>query len=137
MALNVGDVLLSGGRTVTDAEIALLPAMMGAINPLFHDATVADASRMGGRILYGPAALGIAIALTEPVLKDKVQGLVEISSLKFRAPVFSGDTLRAKLEVVDVESREDKRGSLMTTSDVVLNQNDVTVMTFTRRILLK
>ena len=35
--LAVGARLQGGSRTITDAEIAFLPALMGAISPLFHD----------------------------------------------------------------------------------------------------
>jgi acyl dehydratase len=136
-ALEVGAVLQSGGRTVTDAEIALLPAMMGALNPLFHDEVSASASAMKGRILYGPAALGIAVGLTEPFLKDHVLGLIEISHVRFKSPVRVGDTLTASLEVLSLEPREGRPGSVLTTDDVVRNQKGDIVISFGRRILVR
>ena len=38
----VGADLVGGSRTVTDAEIAFLPALMGATNALFHDEVTAS-----------------------------------------------------------------------------------------------
>ncbi len=58
---------------------------------------------MGGRILYGPALLGIAVALTEPLLKDHVVGLMEIQSVRFRRPVKTGDTVTARLSVTRLQ----------------------------------
>lgn len=136
-ALEVGNILHSGGRTVTDAEIALLPAMMGAINPLFHDEVTASAGPMKGRVLYGPAALGIAIGLTESFLTDRVMGLIEISHVRFKAPIRVGDTLSASLEVLSLEPRDGRPGSVLTTEDLVRNQNGNTVISFGRRILVR
>lgn len=131
-----GTVLQGGRRTITDAEIAMLPALMGAINPLFHDEISARASGMGRRVLYGPALLGIAIALTEPFIKDRVMGLVEISSVRFRRPVGSGDTVQAALRVQDCTPRDGKPGLMLSTEDEVTNQDGVVVLTFARRILI-
>lgn len=131
-----GAILSGGSRTVTDAEIALLPAMMGAINPLFHDDVAARASPLGGRILYGPALLGISIALTEHLLRDRVRALIEISTVRFRRPVFSGDTVSAGLVVRDLAPRDGRDGLILSVDDEVRNQDGVTVLTFSRRILV-
>lgn len=135
--LEAGTVLTSGGRTITDVEIALLPAIMGAINPLFHDDVAASASRMNGRILYGPAALGIAVGLTEPFLNDIVLGLLEISQLRFLRPVKAGDTLTATLKVLSIEPREGRPGAVLTTADGVHNQRGEEVIAFSRKILVQ
>lgn len=125
-----------GSRTITDAEISFLPALMGAINPLFHDDVTAKASRMGGRILFGPALLGISISLTEHLVRDRLIGLVEISSVRFRRPVYSGDTVHAALTVKDLVARVDKPGLMLSTDDEVTNQNGEVVLRFGRSILI-
>jgi len=132
-----GATFKGGSRTVTDAEIAFLPALMGATHPLFHDEVTARASPMGGRVLYGPALLGIAVALTEHLLSARVMGLMEIQSVRFRRPVRPGDTVTATLSVTSIQPRTGKPGSLLTTQDAVTNQNGETVMTFSRLILVR
>jgi acyl dehydratase len=131
-----GTEFIGGSRTVTDAEISFLPALMGAISPLFHDDVTARASAMGGRILYGPALLGISIALTESLLRDRVRGLVEISSVRFRRPVFTGDTVTARFTVRDCQAREGKAGMLLNVDDEVRNQDDEVVLRFARTVLI-
>jgi len=51
LSLGPGTRLEGRSRTITDAEIAFLPALMGAVSPLFHDEVTAKAGPMGGRIL--------------------------------------------------------------------------------------
>ena len=92
---------------------------------------------MGGRILYGPALLGIAVALTEHLLKDHVIGLMEIQSVRFRRPVRVGDTVTATLDVIGLEPRAGKPGLVLRTEDNVTNQNGEAVMTFSRVILVR
>lgn len=134
--LEPGRVLEGAARTITDAEIAFLPALMGAINPLFHDEETAKTTGMGGRVLYGPALLGISIALTEHFLRSRVIGLVEIQSVRFRRPVQVGDTVRANLTVRECVPREGKPGLLLSVDDEVTNQRGELVLTFNRVILV-
>jgi acyl dehydratase len=127
----VGDELTGGSRTVTDAEIALLPAIMGAISPLFHDAEAARASKLGRRVLYGPALLGIAIACTEPLLRDHVVALMAIDGVRFRAPVGAGDTVTASLTI------DERDGDRLSVTDRVHNQDGTLVLEFRRVIKVR
>ena len=136
-ALEKGDRLRGGSRTITDAEIAMLPAMMGAINPLFHDEETAKAGKLGRRVLYGPALLGIAVAGTEPLLKDVVVGLLGMTDVKFRSPVGVGDTVTPTLVVEDRIAKPDKAGDLLLTRDEVHNQDGVLVLEFRRTIMVR
>ena len=136
-AFAVGSTLTGSSRTITDAEIAFLPALMGAISPLFHDEVRAQQSAMKGRILYGPALLGIAVALTEPILHDRVMGLVELRSVRFRRPVRSGATITASFTVTDSTTREGKPGLMLHLDDTVVDQTGETVLVFQRLVLVK
>ena len=129
--------LVGGSRTITDAEIAILPALMGAISPLFHDEEAARKTRLGRRVLYGPALLGIAVACSEPILHDHVVALVAITDVRFRAPVGAGDTITASLIVEERQSKPDKPGDLLIVSDQVRNQDGTLVLEFRRVIMVK
>jgi acyl dehydratase len=137
VSLQVGAVLTGNARTITDAEVALLPALMGAINALFHDEESARLGPMGRRILFGPALLGIAIAGTEHLLHDSVLGLVGITDLRFRSPVGVGDTVTPTLRVTERIAKPEKAGDLILTSDVVHNQEGVAVLEFRRTIMVR
>ena len=132
-----GTILQGRSRTVTDAEVALLPAIMGAISPLFHDEVAARESPMQGRILYGPALLGIAVALTEDQLRDHVIGLRGVDKVRFRKPVRVGDTITASFEVRSCNGRDRGLGLLLEVEDTVVNQTGEVVLTFERSIVIK
>ena len=134
--LAVGAEIVGGSRTVTDAEISLLPAFMGAISPLFHDEVTASKGPMGRRILYGPALLGIAIALTEPCFKSSAMGLRGLTDVNFLGPVGVGDTVTARLVVVALDQRDDRPGGRVTVDDEVHDQGGRLVLRFRRVLLL-
>jgi acyl dehydratase len=135
--LEVGTELTGSSRTITDAEIALLPAIMGAISPLFHDEETARTTKLGRRVLYGPALLGIAIACTEPLLHDHVIALLGITDVRFKRPVGTGDTVTAALTVTDRQSKPEKPGDLLFVDDAVCNQHGEVVLEFRRVIMVK
>ena len=135
--LEVGSSYQGNARTITDAEIALLPAIMGAMNPLFHDEETARKGTMGRRILYGPALLGIAVAGTEPLLHDVVMGLIGMTDVRFRSPVGVGDTVTPTLTVEERIKRPDKAGDLLVVMDRVTNQEGIVVLEFRRTVMVK
>ena len=135
--LEPGITLTGSSRTITDAEIALLPAIMGAISPLFHDEETARGTALGRRVLYGPALLGIAIACTEPLLHDHVIALVAITDVRFRRAVGAGDTVTAALTVTDRQDKPEKPGDLLFVDDTVRNQDGELVLEFKRVVMVK
>lgn len=135
--LRPGSTLTGGSRTITDAELALLPAVMGAIHPLFHDEEAARRGPLGRRVLYGPALLGIAVAATEPLLHDVVIGLLGIDDVRFRSAVGVGDTVTARVTIEGVTRRPDRRGDILTVRDEVVDQNGTVVLTFGRTIMIR
>ena len=135
--LEAGTSLTGASRTITDAEIALLPAIMGAISPLFHDEETARQTKLGRRVLYGPALLGIAIACTEPLLHDHVIALVAITDVRFTRAVGVGDTVTASLTITERQAKPDKPGDLLFVADVVRNQRDEVVLEFCRVVMVK
>lgn len=132
-----GQRLDGGARTITDAEVAFLPLLMGASNPLFHDDTAAVQSPLGRRVLYGPALLGIAIALTEPLFHGTAMGLLGLDAVRFRSAVGVGDTVRASLQVTELRARPGKPGGIVTVHDQAVNAAGETVLEFQRTLMLR
>lgn len=131
-----GESLQGGSRTITDMEVSLLPTVMGAANPLFLDEVSASASAHGGRILYGPALLGICIALTEEYLRGGLVGLLGIDKLRFLQSVRVGTTVTAIAEVADTRPTSDGQRGIIRFRDRAINQNGETVMEFERQVMM-
>ncbi|MFH1808571.1 MAG: MaoC family dehydratase [Pseudomonadota bacterium] len=111
-------------RTIHDADIRAFAALCGDSNPVHLDDEVARRSRFGGRVAHGM----LVASLISTVLGTRLPGPGVIylgQELRFRGPVFPGDTITARVEVIEVQS--DKRKVRLRTS--CLNQGGETVIT--------
>jgi acyl dehydratase len=111
-------------RVVTDADIAAFAALTGDRNPVHLDDAAAARGRFGRRVAHGMlVASGISTVLGTRLPGPGVIYLGQ--NLRFRAPVFVGDTITARVEVIEV--KPDKRQVLLRTS--CLNQSGEAVIT--------
>ncbi len=91
------------GKTVTETDVVLYAGITGDMNPVHVNAVAAAASQFGERIAHGMLTAGfISAALA---MKLPGPGAVYLSqSLRFVRPVRIGDTVTARVEVVEVLS---------------------------------
>ena len=88
-------------KTVTEADVTLFAGVTGDFNPVHVDAEAAAQSRFGERIAHGMLSAGFISA----VLGMRLPGTGSIylsQSLRFTKPVRIGDTVTARVEVVEV-----------------------------------
>ena len=92
--MNEGDVLPSVERTITQDRIAKYAAASGDFNPIHVDEAFAADSRFRGTIAHG-----MLVAASVSEVMSAVFGLDWLDDgrlkLRFRAPVFPGDTITA------------------------------------------
>lgn len=109
-------------KTITDSDIVMFAGVTGDFNPVHIDDVSAKDSMFKKRIAHGMISAGLISA----VLGTKLPGPGTIylsQTLKFRRPVFIGDTITAKVEVVE-KNDEKKQLRLKTECS---NQEDVVV----------
>ncbi|MGD9704883.1 MAG: MaoC family dehydratase [Acidimicrobiia bacterium] len=100
-------------RTVSTDDIRRFTDMTGDRNPLHYDEDLAAASRFGGIIVQGGVTSGLLNAVVAEDLPGPGSVFLHVD-WSFRAPVRPGDTITAKVEVLD--RRDDKPiGTIRTT----------------------
>lgn len=102
----VGDAA-SFSKTITDADIVLFAGISGDTYPLHLDETYAAGTRFGKRIAHGMLSASL-ISTSTAALLGVPGGIYVEQSLRFRAPVFVGDTLTARTEVVEIIERRQR-----------------------------
>ena len=121
-SLNPGDKA-SRTTTITDEMIRAFAELTGDSNPVHLDDAYAAGTRFGRRIAHGMIAAGLISAALASDLPGP--GTVYLSqTLKFKAPVYPGDTITTTLEVKSV--RPDK--PIVTLGTVCTNQEDAVVL---------
>jgi 3-hydroxybutyryl-CoA dehydratase len=113
--LKVG-MTASFAKTIGETDITLFAGISGDTNPIHIDEEYAAGTMFKGRIAHGM----LSGALISTVLGTRLPGPGAIyvsQSLRFKAPVRAGDTLRAKVEITALDS-EKKRVTLNTSCSV-------------------
>lgn len=118
-------------RTIGEHDVYTFAGLTGDFNPVHVDEVAAGRSRFGGRVAHGMLAAGLFSA----ILGTKLPGPGTIylgQELKFLAPVRFGDTITARVELLEL--RADKPIAVFRTWAV--NQKAETVIDGKATVLL-
>lgn len=135
--LTTGMQFVSAGRTVTEADVVQFAMFSGDWNPIHVDAEFAQGTVFGQRVVHGVASLSIMGGLIYAAgwFSTTVEALLGFDELRFRAPVFIGDTVRCRFTVRELTVTKSGRG-LLTRRLELVNQRDETVLDAVSPILI-
>lgn len=122
----VGDRVVTAGRTITETDVVLFAGISGDYNPLHTDAEYARTMMFGERVAHG--LLGLAVASGLAMQLGFLEGTVEAFTgleWKFKAPIRLGDTIHVEAEVA--QRRPLGQGGLIVFNMAVINQRGETV----------
>ena len=125
--IEVGDVLVTQGRTITEADIVNFGGIIGDYNPLHFDQDYMEKNMFGQRIAHGMLTLSFATGLGNQLGANMLtimafKGL----TIEFKQPVFIGDTIRLKTTVTETRKSSKQPGGWVTQKVEIINQhNDI------------
>ena len=127
---NVGDMIETAGRTVTETDIVMFAGLSGDYNPLHTDEEWAKNSPMGGRIAHGILVASIAsgLRMQSRMTEGTAIALLDIKET-FLLPTRAGDTIHGRITITEVRPSKSKtdRGIVKYDCDVI-NQKQETVI---------
>lgn len=127
---NVGDMIETAGRTVTETDIVMFAGLSGDYNPLHTDEEWAKNSPMGGRIAHGILVASIAsgLRMQSRMTEGTAIALLDIKET-FLLPTRAGDTIHCRITITEVRPSKSKtdRGIVKYDCDVI-NQKQETVI---------
>ncbi len=121
----VGQELVSPGRTITETDIVNFAGMTGDWTQLHTDAEYAKANMFGERIAHGLLGLSVGVALL--VSMGFVEGTVLAFmglEWRFKAPIKIGDTIHAVAKVKQKKEMKSAGGGFIVLEARVLNQRE-------------
>jgi len=120
--MKVGDSA-SLTKSFSDADVRSFAEISGDKNPLHLDDDYAAQTQFERRLVHGMLTAGLISAILGTKLPG--EGSIYLSqSFNFRAPVFIGDTITAKVTITKI--REDK--PIVTAETVCENQDGAVVL---------
>ncbi|HTU30432.1 MAG TPA: MaoC/PaaZ C-terminal domain-containing protein [Solirubrobacteraceae bacterium] len=127
--LEPGREFVSGGRTMTEADIVAFAGVSGDFSPLHTDEQwVRENTPFEGRIAHGLLVLSASSGLRTPGLDDlEVIAYLE-EARSFVAPTYPGDTIRARWTVRELRRSASRPAMGVVTVDVEVVKQDGTVV---------
>ncbi|HEX9465297.1 MAG TPA: MaoC family dehydratase [Alphaproteobacteria bacterium] len=116
-------------RTLTETDIVLFAGISGDNNPVHINEEFASATMFSGRIAHG--MLTAAFISTVLGMKLPGPGAIYVSqTLRFKAPVRSGDTLHVRATVLDLvpEKRRATLSTIITVGNKVVLEGEAVVI---------
>ena len=135
----VGEVLVTGRRTVEGGDVSRFAGLTGDFNPLHTDEVFAAQTPFGARVAHG--ILTLAVSNGQQNLSGWFEGtalaLLGLDRLRFTAPVKFGDTINTEMTVK--QARESVKGDrgVVTFDVVVKNQRGEVVCTYEENVLMR
>jgi 3-hydroxybutyryl-CoA dehydratase len=125
----------SVAKTVTEADVVLFAGISTDTNPMHLDEEWAKTTQFGGRIAQGMLSAGFISA----VLANKMPGPGTVylgQTLKFKAPVRIGDTVKATVTVREVmaERRRCILDAVCTVNGKVVIEGESTMYCTTEKV---
>ena len=135
----IGAEFESSGRTVTEADIVMFAGVSGDYNPLHIDEEFCKKTQFGTRIAHGPLVYAIAAGLLFQLhlYDDTLIAFLGFDSLKFTKPVKAGDTIHARIKVLEKRETSNAERGVMKRQLQVLNQRGEMVQDAIQAFLLK
>ena len=136
---NIGAEFKSSGRTVTEADIVMFAGLSGDYNSLHIDEEFCKQTQFGTRIAHGPLVYAIAAGLLFQLhlYDDTLIAFLGFDSLKFTKPVKAGDTIHARIKVLEKRETSNAERGVMKRQLQVLNQRGEVVQEGVQAFLLK
>lgn len=129
----------SPGRTVTEADITLFAGLSGDYNPLHVNEEYCKNTIFGGRIAHGPLVYAIAAGLLFQLhlYDDTLIAFLGFEDLRFTKPVKPGDTIHARIKVLEKRETSRPDRGIMRRRLQVLNQRGEVVQEGIQAFMLK
>ena len=118
-------------RTITEADVVNFAGVSGDFNTLHTSETEMEKSDFGERIAHGALVFSVMTGLTRRIVNERAETVAfyGVDQLRFRAPVFFGDTVHVALELVEKTPREHPTANGVVRYEAeVLNQHEEVVL---------
>jgi acyl dehydratase len=127
--LAAGQVFVTPGRTITEADVVSFAAWTNDNNQVHTDAEFAKTTRYGQRVVHGMlgASLCLGLIARTGVFEGSAVALLGIDGWRFTAPIFIGDTVTCTVEILSTRPTSSGRNGIVERRVTLRNQKSETV----------
>lgn len=134
----VGDVFHHWpGKTITEAEVHQFCLLTMAAHPVHIDRTYVSEMNYDRNIVIGTYVFSLLLGMSVPDISGRALANLGADELRHVAPLFYGDTLFGKSEVVGVRRSASHQGAgILSVQTTGTKQDGTIVCVFRRAVLL-
>lgn len=121
----VGQVFLSGGRTITETDLTMFSMISGDWNPMHADMEFAKNTRFEQRVVHGVLGIAVSTGMMHElgIFQESVIAMLGYKRWEFRLPLFVNDTLHLKLTILNKSLGKSGNNGKLERSFQLINQN--------------
>jgi len=133
----VGSSRTSTGRTITEADIVTHAGQTGDFYPHHMDAEWCKTQPFGARMAHGTLVLSVSVGMLAGEINESAMSY-GYDKVRFIAPVFIGDTITSKAEIIAKREHAKKPAEFGMVDEqvTVINQKGETVIAFVHLYLV-
>lgn len=125
------------GRTITSADNIWFTLLTMNTNPIHVDHAFAAATEFGRPLVNSTLTLALVTGLSVPDVSQNAVANLGWDNVRLPAPVFEGDTLYARSEVLEARpSNSRPNAGIVRVRTIGFNQDNVVVVEFERAIMI-
>lgn len=136
---NVGDVIVTPARTVTQTDIVNFACLSGDFNEVHTNFEYCKTTQFGEPIAHGPLIYSImgGLQYASGINDGTLLALLQIDGWRMLKPVLHGDTIRMEQTVVDKKETSKPDKGVITLERRCKNQRDETVQEMRATLLYR
>ena len=134
-----GDIIHhSLSKTIFESDNNIFSLITMNHHPLHTNVDYASKSEHGKILIVGTLVFSLTVGITVPDISGKAVANLMYDNIQHLKPVFIGDTIYAKTEILEVSNSKSKtdRG-IIYVETTAYNQNNQDVLKFRRKVLVK
>ena len=124
------------GKTITEADNHMFSLLTMNTNPLHIDQNHMAGHQHGRILVVGPLVMSLVVGMSVPDTSGRAVANLEYESVRHVAPVFIGDTIYARSEILDTTPTSGGGRGVVYMESLGVNQRGETVLTLRRRFLV-
>jgi acyl dehydratase len=135
----IGDIIEhSLSKTIFESDNNLFSLITMNHHPVHTNVDYCSKQQYGKPLVVGTLVFSLVVGMTVPDISGKAIANLKYENIDHVNPVFIGDTIYARTEVLDVRNSKTKNDrGIVYVETVAYNQDDVEILRFRRKVLLK
>lgn len=137
--VEIGEVYLSGGRTITESDVNIFACLTGDMNPLHTNEEYARTQTVfGKRVAHGLLGLSIMAGMIYQMGFNEGTTIAFLESVDhFKAPIMIGDTVYTKVTVTEKRLTSKPGRGIVKYLVELCNQDDKVLVEQIQTVMIK